>query len=505
MSETVDSGYVLDLKGISKTFPGVKALDHVHFRLRPGSVHALCGENGAGKSTLMKIINGIYEMDEGEIHFKGKSILPQNPKQMLDIGVVTIHQELSPILDMTVSENIFLGREPRNRAGLIDVKKLRTDTEKLLAKYGLSYSPQALMRSLSISDIALIEIVKAISRDASVVIMDEPTSSITDSEVEILFENIKLLKSEGTGIIYISHKLDEVFAVCDEVTIFRDGRWVHHCAVNEIDKKGIIEKMVGRELTEQFPKTAPKPGNVAFAIKDFSGNGFSNINLEIREGEIVGIAGLVGAGRSETFRAVFGLDKHESGEVLIRGKPVKIKRVQDAINAGIIMTSEDRKHQGIIATLSVRENIILPSLNDILAFGLLNLKREKTMVAEMINKLLIKVASHNHLVSTLSGGNQQKVVLAKWLLKSPMILILDEPTRGIDVGAKYEIYKLMGALTEAGAAIIMVSSELPELLGMCDRIAVMSNGKLTGTLNRSEFSQNRIMELAIKEVHHEQH
>jgi inositol transport system ATP-binding protein len=360
------------------------------------------------------------------------------------------------------------------------------------------------MRSLSISDIALIEIVKAISRDASVVIMDEPTSSITDSEVKILFENIRLLKSEGIGIIYISHKLDEIFSVCDEVTIFRDGKWVHHCAIDEIDKKGIIEKMVGRELTEQFPKVAYKTGNVAFQIKNFSGNGFANINLEVREREIVGVAGLVGAGRSETFRAVFGLDKHEGGEVLLMGKPVKIKRSRDAINAGIIMTSEDRKRQGIIATLSVRENIILPSLTDILTFGLLNLKKEKALVAGMIQKLLIKLSSYNHLVSTLSGGNQQKVVLAKWLLKSPAVLILDEPTRGIDVGAKYEIYKLMGALAESGAAIIMISSELPELLGMCDRIAVMSNGKLTGTLDRSEFSQNRIMELAIKEVHHEQ-
>jgi ABC-type sugar transport system ATPase subunit len=503
VSEAVGLEYVLDLKGISKSFPGVKALDKVHFRLRPGSVHALCGENGAGKSTLMKIINGIYEMDEGEIHFKGKSILPQNPKQMLDIGVVTIHQELSPVLDMTVSENIFLGREPRNRAGLIDVKKLRADTEKLLAKYGLSYNPQALMRSLSISDIALIEIVKAISRDASVVIMDEPTSSITDSEVEILFENIKLLKSEGIGIIYISHKLDEIFSVCDEVTIFRDGKWVHHCKINEIDKNGIIEKMVGRELAEQFPKVAAKTGNVAFQLKNFSGNGFANINLEAREGEIIGIAGLIGAGRSETFRAVFGLDKHESGEILLRGKPIKIKRSQDAINAGIVMTSEDRKREGLVLCLSVRENVILSSLKEILTFGLLNLRKEKAAVNEMVEKLSIKITSQNNPVTSLSGGNQQKVVLAKWLLKSPGVLILDEPTRGIDVGAKYEIYRLMCALARQGAAIIMISSELPELIGMCDRIAVMSQGKLTGELNRDEFSQKKIMELAIKGFNNE--
>jgi ABC-type sugar transport system ATPase subunit len=446
----------------------------------------------------VKIINGIYEMDEGAIHFKGKNILPQNPKQMLDIGVVTIHQELSPVLDMTVSENIFLGREPRNRVGLIDVKKLRTDTEKLLAKYGLSYNPQALMRSLSISDIALIEIVKAISRNASVVIMDEPTSSITDSEVEILFENIKLLKSEGIGIIYISHKLDEIFTVCDEITIFRDGKWVHHCNINEIDKNGIIEKMVGRELAEQFPKVAVKTGNVAFQLKNFSGNGFANINLEVREGEIIGIAGLIGAGRSETFRAVFGLDKHESGEVLLRGKPVKIKRSQDAINAGIVMTSEDRKREGLVLCLSVRENVILSSLKEILTFGLLNLKKENAAVNEMVEKLSIKITSQNNPVTSLSGGNQQKVVLAKWLLKSPRVLILDEPTRGIDVGAKYEIYRLMCALARQGAAIIMISSELPELIGMCDRIAVMSRGKLTGELNRDEFSQKKIMELAIK-------
>jgi ABC-type sugar transport system ATPase subunit len=503
MSETVSSEYMLDLKGVSKSFPGVMALDDVHLSLRPGTVHALCGENGAGKSTLIKIINGIHKMDSGEIYYKGQNIVPQNPGQMLDLGIATIHQELSPILDMTVSENIFLGREPLNRAGFIDVKKLHSDTEKLLAKYGLPYSPQALMRNLSISDSALIEIVKAVSRDASIVIMDEPTSSITDSEIKILFDTIALLKSEGIGIIYISHKLDEIFAICDEVTIFRDGRWVHHCTINEINKKGIIEKMVGRELNEQFPKVETKTGDVIFEIRNFSGDGFANINLEVREGEIVGVAGLVGAGRSETFRAAFGLDRHEGGETLLRGKPVKIKRVQDAINAGIIMTSEDRKRQGIIPTLSVRENIILPSLNDILTFGLLNLKTEKKMVTDMIYKLLIKIPSYNHLVSTLSGGNQQKVVLAKWLLKSPAVLILDEPTRGIDVGAKYEIYKLMSALAAAGVAIIMISSELPELLGMCDRIAVMSNGKLTGTLNRPEFSQNRIMELAIKEVHHE--
>jgi ABC-type sugar transport system ATPase subunit len=490
--------YILELKGISKTFPGVHALDDVHLRVKPGTVHALCGENGAGKSTLIKIINGIHKIEKGEFIYKGERIIPQSPKQMLDIGIATIHQELSPIPDMTIAENIFLGREPLHRTGFLNVKKLYGDTQKLLDDYGFNYNSHTIMRSLSVSDTALIEIVKAISRDATVVIMDEPTSSITESETKMLFEKILQLKDRGTSIIYISHKLDELFEICDEITIFRDGKWIHHCNINDIDKNSIIEKMVGRELKEQYHKEEVEIGAPVFEIKGFTGKRFDNINLKVCKGEILGIAGLVGAGRSELFRAVFGLDKHEKGTLFLDEKLLRLKEVSDAINAGILMTSEDRKREGAILCLSVRENVILSSLNKIIKLWLLNLRKEKSMVNEMIEKLAIKVSSQNNVMSSLSGGNQQKVVLAKWLLKSPKVLILDEPTRGIDVGAKYEIYRLIGALAKQGVGIIMISSEMPELIGMCDRIAVMSQGKLTGEIARKDFSQKTIMELAIK-------
>ncbi|AEF85806.1 ribose import ATP-binding protein RbsA [Treponema primitia ZAS-2] len=496
--------YVLELKGISKAFPGVRALDNVHFNLKPGCVHALCGENGAGKSTLIKIINGIYKMDQGDIFYKGERIIPQNPKQMLDLGVATIHQELSPILDMTIAENIFLGREPLNKINLIDVRKLYRDTQKLLDDYGFKYNSHTTMRNLSISDLALIEIVKAVSRDASVVIMDEPTSSITESETMLLFEKIRQLKAQGISVIYISHKIDEIFEICDEVTIFRDGKWVFNCPIKDIDKNGIIEKMVGREIREQFPKEDVEIGDSIFEIRELDGWRFHNVSLNVRRGEIVGVAGLVGAGRSELFRAVFGLEEIKSGEMFLEGKQLRIRESKDAIEAGILMTSEDRKREGVVLCLSVRENIILSSLKEIMEYGLLNFRKEKSNVNEMIEKLSIKISSQNDLVSSLSGGNQQKVVLAKWLLKSPKVLILDEPTRGIDVGAKYEIYKLMCVLAKQGVSIIMISSELLELIGMSDRIVVMSRGKLTGEMNRSEFSQKRIMEFAIRGFENEQ-
>lgn len=343
MSVAEDYKYILEINGIAKSFPGVKALDNVHLKLRPGSVHALCGENGAGKSTLIKVINGIHKMDEGKILYKGQNLTPQSARQMLELGIATIHKELSPILDMTIAENIFLGREPLNLAHMLDVKQLYSDTQKLLDEYGFHYNPYSLMRELTVSDIALIEIIKAISRDALVVIMDEPTSSITESETHILFNNIRRLQKNGVGIIYISHKMDEIFEICDEVIIMRDGKWVHHCKANEINKTGIIEKMVGRTLTEQFPKEPVDMGDVCMEIRGFQGRRFKDINLNIRKGEIVGIGGLVGAGRSELFRAVFGQDGQEHGELLLNGHMVDLKRAQDVIDAGILMAGEDRK------------------------------------------------------------------------------------------------------------------------------------------------------------------
>lgn len=498
MSEQKNAPYVLELKGISKSFPGVKALDKVNLKLRPGSVHALCGENGAGKSTLMKIINGIYTMDEGEIWYKGEKITPQSPKAMIEMGVATIHQELSPILDMTIAENIFLGREPLNSMKTLDWKRLWDDARKLLDEFKLSYDPKTVMSDLTVSDIALIEIVKAISRDASVVIMDEPTSSITESEVHILFENIQRLKEKGVGIIYISHKMDEIFEICDEVTVFRDGQWVHSCTIDEIDKNGIIKKMVGREITDQFPKTEAPLGETVLELIDFTGDRFKNINFKLRAGEIVGFAGLVGAGRSELFRAVFGLDPIQSGQMRLEGKEITFHNAQQAIDAGVLMASEDRKREGVVLCRPIRENITLSSLKSIESGGVLNLKKEKKNVDDMVKALSIKIASPESPVSSLSGGNQQKEVLAKWLLRSPKVLILDEPTRGIDIGAKYEIYKLMCDLANQGVAIVMISSEMPEILGMSDRVAVMSQGKLTGEMPRKDATQENIMELAVK-------
>lgn len=493
-----NNGYILELKGISKSFPGVKALDNVNFKLRPGSVHALCGENGAGKSTLIKIINGIYKRDEGEIWYKGNKIEPQNPKSMIEMGVATIHQELSPIPDMTIGENIFLGREPLKAGKIMDWNRLWEDTRVLLDEFGFKYDPKAIMHSLTVSDIALIEIVKALSQGASVVIMDEPTSSITDSEVHVLFENIKRLRKKGVGIIYISHKIDEIFDICDEVTIFRDGQWVHSCKIEEITKDGIIRKMVGREITEQFPKIPTAIGEEVLSLEGITGKHFKNVTFSIRKGEIVGVAGLVGAGRSELFRAVFGLEPYKQGSVRLEGKKVHFHNTQQAISAGVLMTSEDRKKEGIVLCRSIRENISLASLKDTETAGFLSLKKERVNVEEMVEKLSIKLVSTESPVASLSGGNQQKVVLAKWLLKAPKVLILDEPTRGIDVGAKYEIYKLMCDLAGQGVAVIMISSEMPEILGMSDRVVVMSQGKLTGEFSREAATQELMMEYAVK-------
>ena len=496
--------YLLELRDISKSFPGVKALDGVKLQLRPGSVHAICGENGAGKSTLIKIINGIYKMDTGEIIYKGQKIVPQSAQAMLEMGVATIHQELSPVPNMTIAENIFLGREPKTKLGNVDWKRLWVDAEKLLRDFGLRYDPKALMNTLTVSDVALIEIVKAISRDAQVVIMDEATSSITENEVHILFDNIKKLKEKGVGIIYISHKMDEIFDICDEVTILRDGQWIHHCMVSEIDKNGIIAKMVGREITEQFLKEEVPIGDLVLEIKNLTGGRFRNINFRIRRGEIVGFAGLVGAGRTELFRAVFGLDPIKEGSIILEGQEVKFRSTSQAIERGILMTSEDRKKEGVVLCRSIRENITLSSLKDICnSAGFLQLGQEKQRVDEKIKELAVKTPSPETLVASLSGGNQQKVVLAKWLLLSPKVLILDEPTRGIDVGAKYEIYRLMCNLARQGVAIVMISSEMPEILGMSDRVAVMSQSVLTGELPIAEATQTKIMELAVKEFENE--
>lgn len=495
----MQENYVLELKNISKSFTaGVKALDNVHINVKAGSVHALMGENGAGKSTLIKIINGIYSMDEGEIKYLGKVIKPQNPKQMLEMGVATIHQELSPIDEMTIAENIWLGREPKTKLGSVDYKKMYDETQKIIDSFGFKYKAKQKVGTLSISDMQLVEMMKAVSRDAKLVIMDEPTSSITETESKVLFKCIEDLKSKGVSIIYISHKMEEVFDICDELTVFRDGKWIISCGINEIDHDKVIECMVGRELKEAYPSRQAKIGDVSLELKGLSKEGvFSDVDLKVREGEILGIAGLVGAGRTELFRTVFGLDKYDKGEICVKGQEIKIRNVQDAIKNKIVMTPEDRKNEGLVLCRSILENTSLEIIEECVKGGAIQSNTEKTRAVNMLNQFSIKMSSPNARCESLSGGNQQKVVLAKWMLSDPKILVLDEPTRGIDVGAKFEIYKFICDISLKGVAVIMISSELPELLGVCDRIAVMSNGKMTGELDRSEFSQEAVMKLAM--------
>lgn len=491
--------YVIELNNISKNFPGVKALDHVHLQVKKGSVHALMGENGAGKSTLIKIINGLHTCDEGQIIYLGKEIHPQNPKQMLDLGVATIHQELSPLDELSIAENIFIGREPKTKIGTVDYKKMNVETQALIDRFGFSYQPNQKVKTLSISDIQLVEMMKAVSRKAALVIMDEPTSSITETESKVLFRCIDDLKLNGVSIIYISHKMEEVFNICDEITIFRDGKWIHTCGIHDIEYSKVIEYMVGRELNEAYPKRQIPIGETVLELNGLTKSGvFKDIKFQSKKGEIVGIAGLVGAGRSELFRTVFGVDRFDKGEVRIAGKLVKIKKVQDAIDHGMVLTPEDRKGEGLILCRSILENTSLVSIHKYLRTGIIQPKVETQCVTEILKTFSIKMSSLTAPCNSLSGGNQQKVVLAKWLLLNPQILILDEPTRGIDIGAKYEIYRFMCDIAEQGVSVIMISSELPELIGMCDRIVVMSKGRFTGEVMRSEFSQEKIMTLAME-------
>lgn len=489
---------VLKMNGITKTFPGVIALEDVRFEIAKGSVHALMGENGAGKSTLMKILMGIYKPDSGEIIFKGKKTEIHNSRHALQIGISMIHQELNNIKEMSVSQNIFLMREPINKyTRMVDFKRMDENTERLFEKLGIEgISPKALIKSLSIAQCQMVEIAKAVSYDSDVIIMDEPTSAISEHEVEKLFSIIENLKREGRSIIYISHKMDEIFKICDAITVLCDGRFIGTDAAENLDRQKLIKMMVGRELSELFYKREAPIGEVALEVKNFSKDDlFHDVNLSVRKGEILGIAGLMGAGRTEVVETIFGMRGKYEGEIKKNGKLIHIKKQQDAIDNGIVLATEDRRRYGLVLALSVKHNISLPSLKRMTSGTIVNMAKERKETIGMIDKLGIKVASSNALVSTLSGGNQQKVVLAKWLMTMPDILILDEPTRGIDVGAKVEIYKIMSELVKNGKAVIMISSEMPEIIGLSDRIIVMHDGKVTGELERSEVTQEKIMEL----------
>ncbi len=495
--ETDMDTFKLEVLHISKSFPGVLALDDISLQARRGSVLVLCGENGAGKSTLMKIINGIYQPDAGEIRIEGQRVHVRSPIQARRLGISMIFQELNYMPEMTVEESLFCGRLP-TRGGRVDWKRVRKATVELLEREALPYSPTARMKDLSVSDLQMLEILKAISIDASIIIMDEPTSAITQREVERLFAKIADLKARGTCIIYISHKMDEVFRIADDITNLRDGRVVESRPRPELDIDKVISLMVGRKLDSTFPKLQVPIGEEVLRVDHLTAPGvFHDVTFHVNAGEIVGFAGLMGAGRTEVMRAIFGLDPFTSGEIRVNGTRARISSVTDSKAAGIAMLSEDRRRFGLVPVRSVRENVSLSTLAKFIYGGRLHRLKETRFVSALCERLNVKTPSLATTVEALSGGNQQKVVLGKWMLSEPEVLIMDEPTRGIDVGAKREIYRLMGELAAEKRALVMVSSELPELIGMCDRIYVMCTGRISGELARGEFTQEAIMRLAM--------
>ena len=487
----------LMVKNINKSFPGVKALDNVSFAVKKGTVHVLCGENGAGKSTLMKIINGIYKPDSGEILIDNKLVHINNPIEARSLGISMIFQELNYVPEMTIEESLFIGNWPKDKYGRIDWKEIRRRTLELLEKEKLDYCPTTKLKELSVSDIQMLEILKAISYNSQIIIMDEPTSAITQKEVAVLFEKINRLKERGTSIIYISHKMDEIFEIADEITVFRDGIVVDTRAKDDYDMDTVIAQMVGRKLDNSYPKEDVEIGDKILEVKCLTSPGkFEDINFYLRKGEIVGFAGLMGAGRTEVVRALFGLDPYESGEIVINNKVTTIKNARDSINKKMVMLSEDRRRFGVVPIRSVKENISLANLKKFIYGGRLHDDEEAQVANEYCEKLNIKTPTIDTNIESLSGGNQQKVILAKWMDTDPDIFILDEPTRGIDVGSKYEIYKLMGDIVKEKKGLIMISSELSELIGMCDRIYVMAKGHIMGELKREEFTQENIMAYA---------
>ncbi|MFC7441161.1 sugar ABC transporter ATP-binding protein [Laceyella putida] len=499
--------FVLEMKQISKEFPGVKALDEVTLQVRPGTVHALMGENGAGKSTLMKCLFGIYKPDAGEIVVDGEKVQIHNSKDALTHGISMIHQELHPVPYRNVMENLWLGRFPTKRVGFIpfvDHKRMEQATWELFKEIEMDIDPRAIVGHLSVSKVQMIEIAKAVSFQSKIIVMDEPTSSLTRTEVEQLFRIIRKLKSRGVAIIYISHKMEEILQISDDVTIMRDGKKIGTWPASELTTDMIISRMVGRDLTQRFPDRANQPGEVLLRVENLTSavpHSFEDVSFELRKGEILGIGGLVGAQRTELVEALFGLGKIKSGRIHIHGKEVHIASPVDAKRNKMALLTEDRRGTGIFPILSILENTTIANQASYeTPTFLLDDKKRLQDTLDGITKLKVKTPSHKTAIQNLSGGNQQKVLLARWLLTQPEILMLDEPTRGIDVGAKYEIYTIIADLAKQGKSIIMISSEMPELMGMSDRIMVMSNGKLSGILDRDEATEEKIMSLATKHM-----
>lgn len=492
------SELIVEMKNISKNFPGVRALDHVSLQLRKGEVMALLGENGAGKSTLMKILSGIHQPDEGKIFIEGSEVSRLNPTSARQKGIAIIHQELNMCQHLTVAENIFLGREIRKFGSVLDNAAMNRTAAELMDRLGMPVSPTEVLSRLPVSKQQMIEIAKALSLNARVLIMDEPTSALTSKEIDDLFRIIRHLKEDGCAIVYISHRLEELKHITDRITIMRDSRYITSGLFSDFTMDEIIAHMVGREITEKFPRVTCPVGKAILEVRNLSaGKQVRNLSFSVKKGEILGFAGLMGAGRTEMTRAVFGIDKKESGQIFLDGKEISIRNPQDAIDNGIVLAPEDRKKDGLCVKLSVGENITLPNLKMICnKLGIINPRKEQNMIQKAIRELKIKVHHPSTAAQNLSGGNQQKVVIAKWLAGKSRVVMFDEPTRGIDVAAKVEIYNLMNTLKEQGIGVLFVSSELPEVLGVADRILVMCDGKITGELSREEASQEKIMYLA---------
>lgn len=490
---------IVSMKNICKTFPGVKALDNVQFELRSGEVMALLGENGAGKSTLMKILSGVYNRDSGTVEIFGKAYGDLTPKTAQSVGVAIIHQELNMCRHLSVAENMFLGRE-KHKGILLSNAEMEGEAARILGDLKIDIDPRQTVGDLPVSKQQMVEIAKALSTNAKILIMDEPTSALTAKEIDELFRIIRQLKENGCGIVYISHRLEELQHIVDRVSIMRDGQYITSMDFADTDLDTIIAHMVGREIKEKFPRVTCKKGKKVFEVRNLNaGRMVRNVSFELYEGEIVGFAGLMGAGRTETTRAIFGVDPKESGEILLDGKEIVIRRPQDAIRAGIVLAPEDRKKDGLCTKLSIRQNIALPNL-DLLCnrLGVINRAKENVMCDQAIENLKIKTPNVEVDAANLSGGNQQKVVVGKWIARNSRVVIFDEPTRGIDVAAKVEIYNLMNQLKQQGIAVMFVSSEMPEVMGIADRIIVMCDGRVTGEVMAKESTQDEILLLATR-------
>ena len=492
---------ILKMENITKSFPGVKALDNVSLEVKRGTVHALMGENGAGKSTLMKCLFGIYSKDSGSIFLDGKEINFKNSREALDNGVAMVHQELNQALKRSVMDNLWLGRYPKIGGIVVNERKMYKDTQAIFKKLGIDIDPNRIMSTMPVSQRQMVEIAKAVSYNSKVIVFDEPTSSLTEEEVEHLFKIINMLRDEGVAIIYISHKMAEIKRISDEITIMRDGQWVATEPSSKLEMKDIIKLMVGRELTNQFPPKTNKPGDVYLKVENISGmyNQLKNVSFEARRGEILGLAGLDSSGRTETLESIFGVRTRKTGKITLDGKECLNRNAGESIKNGFALLTEERRATGIFSILNIRDNTVISSLKRHKKFGIyLSEKSQKEDTQYYIDAMHTKTPSQETKIRSLSGGNQQKVIIGRWLLTDPDVLLLDEPTRGIDVGAKYEIYQLILDLANKGKTVLMVSSEMPELLGVCDRIVVMSGGQVAGEVDAANTTQEEIMTLAAK-------